>query len=327
MRRALVTGSTGFLGANLVEALNRHGIPVRAFHRKTSRLDALEGLEYEEAIGDVLDTQSLMDAMEGCDVVFHVAAVADYWRRGPEWLYKINVEGTRNVLEAAIRMRISRVVYTSSVAALGVPERGTLGNENMQFNIPPKWFPYGHSKHLAELEVQKAIVRGLDAVIVNPGVIIGPRDINRISGSILIQAARQGIPVYTDGGVNVIAVQDVAEGEIAAAERGRKGERYILGNENLTHLEMFLMVCDIVGCKPPAFKLPRWLLRGIGKLLVAANVDAKNLLPIDRSQMLLSTEYLFFDNTKARTELGLPHTPVKEAFLQTYKWYKSQNVI
>ncbi len=327
MRRALVTGSTGFLGANLVEALNRHGIPVRAFHRKTSRLDALEGLEYEEAIGDVLDIESLMNAMEGCDVVFHVAAVADYWRRGPDWLYKINVEGTKNVLEASIRMRISRVVYTSSVAALGVPKRGTLGNENSEFNIPPKWFPYGHSKHLAEKEVQKAILSGLDAVIVNPGVIVGPRDINRISGSILIQAARTGIPVYTDGGTNVIAVQDVAEGEIAAAERGRKGERYILGNENLTHLEMFLMTCEIAGCKPPSFKIPGWLLRGLGKLMVAANVDSRKFLPIDRSQMILSTEYLFFDNTKARKELGLPHTPVKEALQETYRWYKTQGVI
>ncbi len=325
--KAFVTGSTGFLGSNLVAALNRRGIRVKAFHRPSSRLLALEGLEYEEVVGDLMDVDSMAEAMSGCSLVFHVAAVADYWRKGADLLYRVNVEGTKAVLAAAMRAGVERFVHTSSVAALGVPPKGTLGDENMEFNLPPKVFPYGHSKHLAELEVQKAVRQGLDAVIVNPSVIIGPRDLNLISGSILIEAAKHGIPAYMDGGTSMIAVEDVAAGEIAAAEQGRTGERYILGNENLTHLETVRIACQVAGCRVPTIKVPRWLLRKIGRVALEVPVRYRRFIPLDGSQMIVGTEYFFFDNSKARRELGLPHTPIERAMAETYRWYKEQGYI
>ncbi len=325
--KAFVTGSTGFLGSNLVAALNRSDVRVKAFHRPSSRLLALEGLEYEEVVGDLMDVDFMAEAMKDCDLVFHVAAVADYWRRGTERLYRVNVEGTKAVLAAAMKAGVDRFVHTSSVAALGVPPKGVLGDENTEFNLPPRVFPYGHSKHLAEQEVQKAIRQGLDAVIVNPSVIIGPRDLNLISGSILIEAAKHGIPAYMDGGTSMIAVEDVVAGEIAAAERGRTGERYILGNENLTHLETVRMACQVVGCSIPTIKVPRWLLRGVGRMLLKVPVRYRKFLPMDGSQMILGTEYFFFDNSKARRELGLPHTPIEKAMEETYLWYKEQGYI
>ncbi len=325
--RAFVTGSTGFLGSNLVSALNRRGIQVKAFHRPTSRLLALEGLEYEEVVGDLMDVDAMAEAMSGCDLVFHVAGVADYWRNGSESLYRVNVGGTKAVLAAAMKAGVNRLVFTSSEAALGVPPRGTLGDESLQFNLPPELFPYGHSKYLAEQEVRKAIQQGLDAVIVNPGVIIGPRDLNLISGSILIEAAKHGIPAYMDGGTNMIAVEDAAAGEIAAAEQGRTGERYILGTENLTHWETVCMACQVVGCKLPKVRVPGWLLRRAGQIALRAPVRYRRLLPLDGSQMILGTEYFFFDNSKARRELDLPHTPIAQAMRETYEWYKEQGYI
>ncbi len=325
--RAFVTGSTGFLGSNLVSALNRRGVQVKAFHRSTSKLLALEGLEYEEVVGDLMDVDTMAEAMSDCDLVFHVAAVADYWRNGSEDLYRVNVGGTKAVLAAAMKAGVDRLVFTSSEAALGVPPKGTLGDESLQFNLPPGLFPYGHSKYLAEQEVRRATQQGLDAVIVNPGVIIGPRDLNLISGSILIEAARHGIPAYMDGGTNMIAVEDAVAGEIAAAEQGRTGERYILGTENLTHWETACMACQVVGCKLPKVKVPGWLLRRAGQIALRAPARYRRLLPLDGSQMILGTEYFFFDNSKARRELGLPHTPIIQAMQETYEWYEEQGYI
>ncbi|HID89848.1 MAG TPA: NAD-dependent epimerase/dehydratase family protein, partial [Anaerolineae bacterium] len=160
--KALVTGSTGCVGANVVAALLRRGYEVRAMHRPTSRLDALEGLEVEQVVGDILDPPSLARAMEECDWVFHVAAVSDYWRTPPEVIYRVNVEGTRNVVEAALRAGVHRLIYTSSVGALGIPPEGRLLDESSVFNLPPHRFPYGHSKHLAEEVVREAVAEGLD---------------------------------------------------------------------------------------------------------------------------------------------------------------------
>jgi dihydroflavonol-4-reductase len=256
--RALVTGGTGFLGANLVEGLTAAGHTARILRRRSSRLEALEGLSYEEAIGDILDRESLLRAMDGCDWVFHVAAVSDYWRQGVEWLYQVNVEGTRQVLQAAQETGVKRLVYTSSVIALGIPAQGEVGDETLEFNIPPGRFRYGHSKHLAEQEVQRAVRDGLEAVIVNPSLILGPRDLNKISGSIVIEVKQGILRFYLPGGANYVAVEDVVAGHIAAAERGRVGERYILGGENLSHRQVIDTVVAVTDGPRPLFSLPRW---------------------------------------------------------------------
>lgn len=328
---ALVTGSTGFVGANLVEGLTAAGHAVRALHRSSSRLDALAGLRYESIIGDVLDPTSLAAAMDGVDWVFHVAAVSDYWRQdSTARLYQVNVEGTRHVLAAALAAGAGRVVFTSSAAALGVPaaDGGHPLDESATFNLPPARFPYGHSKHLAEGVVREYASRGLEAIIVNPTIILGPRDLNFISGSIVREVYRRRVPVVPPGGVNYVDVADVVAGQIAAAERGRPGERYILAGHNLTHQQALATVAEAVGVPPPRLRLPRTL---IGPL--ANTVDLFNRLwpgepLVDGNQVRLMKHALFFDGSKARRELGLgAPLPFRVSVERTFRWYRDNGYL
>lgn len=327
--RALVTGSTGFVGANLCAALVARGWAVRALHRASSRLDMLEGVAVEHVLGDVTQPETLPDAMRGCDVVFHVAAVADYWRQGADKLYRVNVEGTRAVCQAAIEARVSRLVFTSSVAALGVPAPGTLADESHPFNVSPERFRYGHSKVLAEGVVSEYAARGLDAVTVNPAVILGPGDLNEISGSIVTQIARRkrASLAYPPGGTNYIDVADVCAGHIAAAERGRTGERYILAAHNLTHYEVSRVVSQVVGAPGPRLGVPRVAVRPLAALLDRVARLLGHPLPLNGDQLRLSAEWIYFDARKAVSELGLPQTPFREMVERTYQWYKQHGYV
>ena len=318
--KTLVTGGTGFLGANLAAGLLQQGWTVRILRRKTSPLAAVQDLAVEHVIGDITDLDSLLAAMQDIEIVFNVAAVSSYWRNKPDLIYKVNVEGARNVFEAAARSNVRRVVHTSSGAAVGIIS-GRPATEDDPFNQPPRQFAYGHSKWLAEAIVRERVQAGQDIVMVNPAAIIGARDINWISGSILREAKRGHIPVIPQGGVNFVAVQDVVAGHIAAVDKGRAGERYILGGENLTNRETTYMACEIVGVKPPRFTQPRWTIPIAGLALdaVAAVIGPK--LPLSGEQMRLTGKYIYFDSTKAQRELGLPHTPVRQALQECYAWY------
>jgi dihydroflavonol-4-reductase len=319
--RALVTGGTGFVGANLVEGLTAAGHTARILRRQSSRLEALTGLTYEEAVGDILDTESLLRAMAGCDWVFHVAAVSDYWRQGLKWLYQVNVEGTQNVLRAARAAGVKRLVFTSSVAALGVPAEGEVADETQDFNISPRRFPYGHTKHLAEQEVQEAVAAGLEAVIVNPAMVIGPRDLNKISGSIVIEVARGLVRFYLPGGANYVAVEDVVAGHIAAAERGRVGERYILGCENLLHRQVIDTIVEVTGAPRPLFSFPRWAIEPTALAVTAARWVLGNRVPVNADQVRMSGLRLYFSPDKAVQELGLPQTPFRTAVERAFRWF------
>lgn len=329
MTRAFITGGTGFVGANLVQALNQRKIPARVLLRSTSSQKALEGLHYETVTGDVLDEpDALAEAMEGCEWVFHVAAVADYWRQERDLLYHVNVDGTRHVLQAAQRAGVERFVHTSSLAALGLPEKeGQLLDETHSFNLPPDSFPYGHSKALAEEEVRMATEQGLHAVIVNPSIILGPRDVNEISGTLILEAARGILRFTVPGGGNFIDVADVAAGQIAAAERGRRGERYILGNHNLTHTEAAGVVCDVVGRKPPLVTIPGWLLPPAAQLIGAARALFGIRRPPDEHQVRLMGAFVYADNQKAVSELSLPQTPFRDTVQRTYNWYNQNGYV
>jgi dihydroflavonol-4-reductase len=318
--KALVTGGTGFLGANLAKGLLAQGWSVRILRRKTSPLAAVKDLPVEHALGDITDPASLPAAMQGIDVVFNVAAISQYWRSTPNSIYKVNVGGAQNVFDAAARSGVQRVVHTSSAAAVGII-RGRSATEDDPFNQPPDRFPYGHSKWLSEQIVYERVQAGQDIVMVNPAGIIGARDINWISGSILREAKRGHIPVIPQGGVNFVAVQDVVAGHIAAVEKGRAGERYILGGENLTNRQTTLMACEIVGVKPPRITQPRWTIPIAGWVLDMITKIVGPRLPLSGEQMRLTAEYIFFDSSKAQRELGLPHTPVRQALQECYDWY------
>lgn len=319
MPTVLITGATGCVGANLVEVVTQHGWRARALRRSTSSLRALDGLSYESVTGDVTEYDTLVAAMRGVEFVFHAAAVADYWRSKQDRLYRVNVDGARNVLKAAAACGVQRVVFTSSVAALGVPPFGQPANEASVYNLPPDRFHYGYSKVLAEHAVQQYVADGLDAVIVNPAVVIGPRDVNLIGGGLLVEEKRIGIPVYPPGGLCVIDVADVCAAQIAAAERGRRGERYILGGENLWYRDLIAQTAQIVGRRPAHIAMSRGMTHAIAWV-----IDAMRRLgistPANGDQMRFSAETMWFDSRKARAELGLVARPYRQAAQRAYDW-------
>lgn len=324
----LITGGTGFVGANLAAALNARGIRPRILHRATSSLQALAGVDFDSVEGDIMGDQAqLTAAMRGCDWVFHAAAVADYWRQGADRVYRVNVQGTQNVLAAAQAAGVRRFVFTSSLAALGVPGPGHVLTEADQFNLSPDAWPYGHSKHVAEGYVRAANNASMQTVIVNPTVILGPRDVNQISGSIITEAARGKLVFLLPGGVNFVAVEDVAAGHIAAAEKGRPGERYILGGENLTYRQAIPIICRIVGRPAPRLAIPGWAIPLAAWGVEGARLVLGNRVPLDAGQVRLARALVYADVSKARQELDLPQTPFADMVQRTFAWYRAQGYL
>lgn len=325
--KALITGGTGFVGSHLARQLIDAGHTIRILHRNSSKLAALAGLDYESAIGDVIDADALRAACTDCDWVFHVAAVADYWRADKEWMFEVNVEGTRKVLTAAQETGVKRVVFTSSAAAIGLLEDGQPADETVEFNLPPERFPYGYSKHLAEGVVREFEERGLDVVTVNPVIIMGPGDMNLISGTFILQIHRlQWTVPVTSGGVAVIDVRDVARLHIAAAEKGRSGERYILSTANYSNREWFSMIAETMDVGKPFMPMPNLALP-----VIAGGIDVLRRVgistPIDANQARLGGRNVFFDAGKADTELGKPQIDMRDSLRDTYQWYVENGYI
>jgi dihydroflavonol-4-reductase len=319
--KALVTGGTGFVGSHVVRALVEQGHSARVLHRKTSRLDALADVSFESALGDILDSDSLRAASEGCDWVFHVAAVADYWRADKQRMIDANVEGTRRVLDAARESGVKRVVFTSSAAAVGIRTDGRPADESIPFNLPPERFPYGYSKAMAEAVALEAVEGGQEVVIVNPVVVMGPGDLNVISGEFVLNIKRLGwlVPV-TSGGVAVTDVRDVARWHVAAAQQGQVGQRYILGTENIAYPDWFRLIAEIVGAPRPRFRVLSALLPLIANLIDLLRSLGIHL-PVDGNQTRLGAQNIFFDFSKTWNELGKPQIDMRQSVQDTYDWY------
>ncbi|MCU0463499.1 MAG: NAD-dependent epimerase/dehydratase family protein [Anaerolineae bacterium] len=326
MATALITGGTGFVGSHVARALAEAGHTVRILHRRSSKLTALEGVRYESAYGDVLEADALREACAGCDWVFHVAAVADYWRADKAHMFKVNVEGTRLVLDAAREAGVKRVVFTSSAAAVGLTPGGT-SDESVAFNLPPERFPYGYSKVLAEQVVAEAVRNGQEVVTVNPVVVMGPGDLNQISGSMVIESKRNGrfVPV-PPGGAGYVDVRDVARWQLRAAEVGVPGERYLLGTANFGHREWFSLIADVVGVPRPILPLPRQILP-----LAAGIVNGVRALgiktPMDGNQIILSGKGVYFKYDKTWAAFGPPQVAMEMSLQDTYAWYRASGVI
>ena len=325
--RVLVTGATGFVGSNLAAALVARGDEVRVLRRAHSRLDALEGLDVTHMLGDILDEDSLRCALEGCDQLFHVAGMAQYWRSTKETIYRVNVEGTRRVMDAALKAGVTRVVHTSSIAALGIPSDDTIIDESHDFPESSRWWAYGHSKHLAEKEVGKAVQNGLSAVMVNPAVIMGPRDVNFVSGELIRASLRGLLRMVPPGGSNVVHVDDVVQAHLAAAERGVLGERYILGGENLSHWEMAALLSDVCGGPPPRWKMPSAVLPPLRVLMDVWNRLRGGVPALTGEQVRLSGHRFFVDASKATRDLGLAALPVRQAAQDAFNWYKEHGLL
>ena len=330
--RVLVTGSTGFIGGALCRALVLQGHQVRAFHRPSSTLRLLEDLPVEHALGDLTRPETVQAAMEGIEAVFHTAALLGGGRDEPGRMYAVTVEGTRAVLQAARQAGVKRVVHTSSVAALGVPPRAPKGafpislNENHTWNYRSDYWPYGYAKYLAELEVQRAVAQGLDAVIVNPTLVFGAGDVYRQTSSLVVLVARQRLPALVPGGVNAVHIADVVAGHLAALERGRRGERYILGGENLTLADLVRKIAAVAGVSAPLVILPAGLARRlVGPLLL---VQSYINFPVGVLLLHLAGMNFYYDGRKARSELGLTSLrPIDDALREAYAWFQARGTL
>jgi dihydroflavonol-4-reductase len=323
--KTLVTGGTGFVGANVVRALLKRGAEVRALVRPRSDTRNLDSLEVELVAGDLRDRSSLEAALEGCDTVYHVAAMYTLWVRNPRELYDSNVTGTVNLLEAAGQAGVQKIVYTSSVATIGLPPDGTPGSEAVPLLPKDMVSDYKRSKYLAEQEVLKYAQRGLPVVIVNPSFPVGPWDVKPTpSGQMIVNFLRGKIPAYVHTGLNVVDVEDVAVGHVLAAERGRIGERYILGHANLTLPELFQLLEQVSGMRAPRLRIPYGLayLSACVSECVARTITHKPPF-VTLAGVRLSRKRMFFDASKAVRELGLPQTPAIEALSKAVQWFRA----
>jgi len=322
MDTALVTGGTGFIGANVVRTLLNHGVRVRVLVRPRGDRSNLAGLELETVEGDLLRPASLQSAVRGVRWVFHAAASYTLWSSDPKDVYAVNVEGTRALLEAAGRSGVERIVYTSSVATVGLRKDEKPSTEEEPLHPGQLVGHYKRSKYLAEREVLGLAKKGLPVVVVNPSAPVGPWDVKPTpTGRILLDFLNRRMPAYVRTGLNWVSVQDVAEGHWLAARRGRLGERYILGHQNLYLKEILDMLGEISGLSVPQIRLPYGVafLAGCFSTAWAALSGREPRVPLDGVRM--ARHIMFFDPGKAVAELGLPQTPVHTALRQAVEWF------
>ncbi len=319
---ALVTGGTGFVGANLVRELLADGQSVRVLARKGGDRRALEGCAVEVVEGDLLDPVSVRAAARGVRRVYHVAADYRLWAPDPRALYRANVDGTRHVLEAACEAGAARIVYTSTVGAVGIPDDGMPGDETTPVWLHDMVGAYKASKFLAERVAEELAARGAPIVTVNPSAPVGPWDIKPTpTGQMVVDFLRGKMVASLDTGLNLVHVRDVARGHILAAERGRAGERYILGNANLSLLEIFRLLAAITGVPAPRFRVPyavAWL-AAAGMEGVTRITGRAPQVPLAAVRM--ARKRMHFSAAKAVRELGLPQTPVPAALADAVEWF------
>ncbi len=322
--RVLVTGGTGFIGANLVHELVLAGARVRVLVRPQSDRRALADLPVEMVVGDLLDPASLAAAVADVRLLYHVAADYRLWAPDPALLYRVNVAGTRALLAAAEAAGVSRIVYTSSVGTLGLSPDGAPGTEATPVTLEAMVGDYKRSKFLAEREAEAAAARGVPVVIVNPSAPIGPWDWKPTpTGKMLVDYLRRRMFAYLDTGLNLVHVRDVARGHILAAERGRVGERYILGNAagNLELRQIFEQLAAYTGIAAPRWRLPYGAALGIAAALEAVSRVTRRPPLASRTAVRMAGKRMFFDPAKAIRELGLPQTPVDRALRDAVDWF------
>lgn len=326
--QTLVTGGTGFVGSHVVRRLLGRGERVRVLVRRGSSLKALEGLPVEVAVGDLTDRASLEAALDGCRRLYHVAADYRLWTPDPSILYRTNVQGTRNILEASAKAGLERVVYTSTVGAVGFSKDGTPGNEETPVTLHDMIGHYKRSKFLAEKEAFLAFRRGLPVVIVNPSTPVGSFDVKPTATGLMILDFLNGrMPAYVDTGLNLVDVEDVAEGHLLAMEKGRIGERYILGYQNLPLREILEMLAQVSGVPAPKVRLPRTVALGLAALSTGISRLTQRPPRVAWEAVRMTRKKMYFDSTKAVRELGLPQGPLEEALSKAVHWFRSNGYV
>jgi dihydroflavonol-4-reductase len=322
--KALVTGGSGFIGSAVVAELLKRGQPMRALVRRKDQPGNLAGLPVELVEGDLLDGDSLRRALDGCDRVYHLAAVYANWLPDRRVILRANVDGTRNLLQACLERKVERVVYTSSVAALGAHGK-TPADESAQFNLADTGDAYHLSKYQAEQIAIEYAAKGLPVVILNPSNPVGPRDIKPTpTGALILSVLTGKLPGYVEGGINVVDVEDVAVAHVTAMEKGRPGEKYVLGNANLSIRDYFRLIAEVGGGKAPAMQIPLPFAVATAYLYVAIAAITRKPPLTTPAWVKVGSHYSFWDSSKAVRELGLPQTPVRESLKKAIAWFREK---
>jgi dihydroflavonol-4-reductase len=326
--KALVTGATGFVGAAVTRALLAAHWQVRVLARKSSDRRNLNGLAVDVLEGDLNDVTSLQRAAQGCVGLFHVAADYRLGAPDPSQLYRANVEGTRNILDAASRAGVQRIVYTSSVATIGIPKDGTPGDEATPSSLDNMIGHYKRSKYLAEEVVREAARAGTSIVIVSPSTPVGPGDVKPTpTGQLVLDAAAGRMPAYVDTGLNIVHVDDVAAGHLLAYERGNAGERYILGGEDMTLREILGVIATLVGRKPPRVRLPYGVVLPMAYLAEGYAKLSGRSGRITLEGVRMSRKRMFFSSAKAERDLGYTARAPVAAFSDAIRWFRENGLL
>jgi len=325
--KKLVTGSTGFIGSAIARELIKDGEEVKVLIREISDTRNIDKLDVERVYGDIRDSDSMKMALKDCDTLYLTAAYFAHWAPDPKLLYEVNVGGTKASLKAALEANVAKIVYTSTnnaIAASGpVP-----ANEEKAFNYWEAGDHYSMSKYIAENEARIFITRGLPVVIVNPILVIGINYLKPTpSGQMIIDVVNQKMPGYIDGGVNIIDVEDVARGHILAAKKGRVGERYLLGNRNITVYDYLKLIADIAGVKPPSIKLPYHVALALGHIFELGAFITKKPPVVTASEVRIGKMTEWYDCSKAVQELGLPQTPIDMTIRKAINWFRENGYL
>lgn len=326
----VITGATGFVGSHILRLLSLRNEKVRVLIRRDSPTHNLRcaSLEPEITYGDLRDKGSLRDALKGCKILYHAAASYTLWTRNIRDIYDTNVQGTINLLEAAKEEGLEKIIYTSTVGTIGIPNNGKPGNEETPVSLSDMVGHYKRSKFLAEQEVLKFVKQGLPVVIVNPTTPVGSMDIKPTpTGKMLVDFLNRRMVGYIETGLNIIDVEDVAAGHILACERGRIGNRYILGNKNMSLLEIFEALSKIAGIKAPCHKIPYAFALAFGYLNTLFSYISGLSPQIPLEGVRMAKRFMYFDSSKAVNELGLPQSPVDTALTKAVNWFKEHGYI
>ena len=328
--QVLVTGATGFVGSAVARLLLERGETVRALARAGSDRSNIDDLAVEVAVGDLRDEASLRQAMAGCDALYHVAADYRIWAPNVAELYEVNVEGSERLMRVAAEAGVGRIVYTSSVATLGVPPGGGPGDEDTPVGLGDMVGHYKRSKFLAEEAVRRLHRdEGLPVVIVNPSTPVGPRDIKPTpTGRVIVEAAAGRMPAYVDTGLNIVHVDDVAAGHLLAFDKGRVGERYVLGGHDMTLAEILGAVARITGGKAPRLRLPRPLIFPVAVVAEAwARLTGGGEPMVTVDGLKMAKKLMFFSSAKAERELGYSRRPAEEALSDAIAWFREHGYL
>jgi dihydroflavonol-4-reductase len=323
--KCFATGATGFLGSHVAHQLHSRGAELRLLIRPSSRTENIADLSAERVIGDLRDVESLKRGMAGCEFVFHVAADYRLWAVNGQELYQSNVEGTRNILQAARDSGVRRVVYTSSVATMGFGNNGRVTDESTPVALANMIGDYKRSKFMAEQRVLEAARGGQDVVMVNPTTPIGERDIKPTpTGRIVVDFLKRKFPAYVDTGLNLVDVKDCAEGHLLAMEKARPGERYILGGENLTLKQILDKLAAITTLPSPGIRLPYAVAYATGVVDTLVTGKIRNREPrVTLDSVRMGRKKMFVTSAKAERELGWNPGPVDGALQRAVEWFRA----